>query len=67
MNSIGREKLLQIPFWSKSVADVLGDFSVSKQWSLSQAEIGERRQKYGKNTLKSAAAKSAWVSVRLTP
>jgi Ca2+-transporting ATPase len=63
MNSIEGEKQPQVPLWSQSADKVLGGFGVSKQRGLSQAEISERQQQYGKNTLKAAAAKSVWVII----
>lgn len=63
MNSIEGDKQPQVTFWSQPADKILGGFGVKKEHGLSPAEVSERQQQYGKNTLKAAAAKSIWVII----
>jgi Ca2+-transporting ATPase len=49
------------PFWARAADDVLAEFGVSRQSGLSQAEAMGRLALYGRNALREARRKSAWL------
>ncbi|MBE9167765.1 cation-transporting P-type ATPase [Pleurocapsales cyanobacterium LEGE 06147] len=46
--------------YSRSVAEILDDFSVDPEQGLNESEIEQRRQRYGANRLEQAKRRSTW-------